>query len=442
MQFKHWFIKLIAISISTLWSLIALAAPPFEAPPGLAVAAAAQEKHNDSLMQTSGVVGHGLSVDESGAGVIVVFTDTPTPKGIPKWLDGVTVKEVYTGRFYSFAPPTCGGPPSQRPPECFSDPEPDPDPVDPTARFDRPVPIGVSTGHPAITAGTIGARVTDGTNVFALSNNHVFANSNDTSIPENMLQPGPYDGGVENGDTFATLTDYEPILFGGAENTMDAAVALTSTGELGTSTPEGGYGIPNSQTVNATLNQSVKKYGRTTGFTQGIVAAINVTVDVCYEGSTTCTKLARFVGQISISDGSFSSGGDSGSLIVTSEGNNPVGLLFAGSSTRTIASPIDPVLARFNVTIDSEAPPPPPPSGDISLTTSGYKVKGLQKANLEWSGSAATDVDIYRDGSVVATVGNTGFYTDNINNKGGGSYNHKVCEKDTNVCSNTTTTNF
>jgi len=34
----------------------------------------------------------------------------------------------------------------------------------------RPVPIGVSTGHPDITAGTIGARVTDGVNVYALSN--------------------------------------------------------------------------------------------------------------------------------------------------------------------------------------------------------------------------------------------------------------------------------
>ncbi len=50
--------------------------------------------------------------------------------------------------------------------------------LDPTSRFNRPVPIGVSTGHPAITAGTIGARVTDGVNVYALSNNHVYADEN------------------------------------------------------------------------------------------------------------------------------------------------------------------------------------------------------------------------------------------------------------------------
>ncbi|AIW15739.1 hypothetical protein VITU102760_00925 [Vibrio tubiashii] len=445
MLFKHWLISLVSLLTSALWSITTLASPPFDVPPGLAVAAAAQAKHSQELLQTTGVVGHGLAVDENGQGIIVVFTDDPKPKGTPKWLDGVAVKEVYTGRFYSLAPPKCGGPPSQRPPECFSDPDPDPepDPVDPTARFERPVPIGVSTGHPAITAGTIGARVTNGTNVFALSNNHVFANSNDTNVPENMLQPGPFDGGTEQNDTFASLTDYEPILFDGSANIMDAAVALTSTGELTTSTPADGYGTPDSTVNEAVIGMSVKKYGRTTGFTQGTVDAINASVNVCYEGSSTCTKLALFVGQIVVTPGTFSAGGDSGSLIVSSNGNNPVGLLFAGSSSHTIASPIEPVLVRFGVSIDSDAPPPPPPpSGDFSLTASGYKVKGFHKVNLEWSGSEASNVDVYRDGSVVDTVSNSGFYTDHINNKGGASYSHKLCEAGTSSCSNTVVTNF
>jgi hypothetical protein len=88
--------------------------------------------------------------------------------------------------------------------------------------------------------------------------------------------------------------------------------------------------------------------------TQGTVEELNVTVDVCYEtlGFFRCKKLARFVDQIAISPGSFSAGGDSGSLIVTQEGNKPVGLLFAGSSIRTFANLIGPVLTRFNVTID------------------------------------------------------------------------------------------
>src|SRR3989449_6965451 len=47
---------------------------------------------------------------------------------------------------------------------------------------------------------------------------------------------------------------------------------------------------------------------------------------------------------------SFSGGGDSGSLIVTDDQNrSPVGLLFAGSSTQTIANRIDLVLNNFGV---------------------------------------------------------------------------------------------
>jgi hypothetical protein len=57
-----------------------------------------------------------------------------------------------------------------------------------------------------------------------------------------------------------------------------------------------------------------------------------------------------------ISGNGFSAGGDSGSLIV-SDGllladKRPVGLLFAGTGSSTLANPIDLVLDRFNVKID------------------------------------------------------------------------------------------
>jgi hypothetical protein len=87
----------------------------------------------------------------------------------------------------------------------------------------------------------------------------------------------------------------------------------------------------------------VKKSGRTTGLTTGTITAVNVTVDVTY--STQCgigSQKARFVNQIAIGPGGFSAGGDSGSLIVEDVATCPraVGLLFAGSSTITIANPI------------------------------------------------------------------------------------------------------
>jgi hypothetical protein len=158
-------------------------------------------------------------------------------------------------------------------------------------------------------------------------------------------------------DDIGTLFDYETIDFAGGGNTIDAAIALTSTALLNNSTPSGGYGTPKSQTATATLNMKVKKYGRTTGFTKGIVAGINATVNVSYGAA----GVALFVDQIIITPGSFSAGGDSGSLIVVdgkgktkNDNNKPVGLLFAGSSTYTIANPIGPVLTRFGVTVDGD----------------------------------------------------------------------------------------
>ena len=95
-------------------------------------------------------------------------------------------------------------------------------------------------------------------------------------------------------------------------------------------------------------------------------------MNVCYDGrGRVCFKSARFVDQIAIEDGDFSKGGDSGSLIVTNDednNNNPVGLLFAGSSTRTFANRIDLVLARFNVTIDDAAPAPVADVTDVAVT--------------------------------------------------------------------------
>ncbi|MCH8338373.1 MAG: S8 family serine peptidase [Chloroflexi bacterium] len=80
--------------------------------------------------------------------------------------------------------------------------------------------------------------------------------------------------------------------------------------------------------------------------------------------------------------------------------------------------------------------------GGITLTATGYKVKGLQKADLKWSEATSTDVDVYRDGVIVATTANDGSHTDNIDQRGGGSYTYKVCEAGTTTCSNEATVTF
>jgi chitodextrinase len=79
----------------------------------------------------------------------------------------------------------------------------------------------------------------------------------------------------------------------------------------------------------------------------------------------------------------------------------------------------------------------------IGLTAHGYKVKGLQKVNLSWSGPGGASFDIYRNGSRLPASPVQGtFYTDNIDRKGSGSYRYKVCEAGTSTCSDQATVTF
>jgi hypothetical protein len=79
---------------------------------------------------------------------------------------------------------------------------------------------------------------------------------------------------------------------------------------------------------------------------------------------------------------------------------------------------------------------------NFSLSAIGYKVKGLQKADLTWSGTTSANVDVYRNDTLIVTTANDGFHTDNINAKGGGSYTYKVCEAETETCSNNVVVSF
>ncbi len=322
----------------------ALGAPDGD-PPGLARALAVQEAHTDALLARAGVVGTAVGASEDGrSAAVLVLVEHGGVAGIPPSLDGVPARVVVTGRLealYRLA--------GQEGAAATTEPA-----LTTTSRWPRPVPIGVSTGHPSITAGTIGARVTkaDGS-VYALSNNHVYANENRASAGDAVIQPGRYDGGTSPADDMGTLAAFVPIVFStAASNTVDAAIALSSTSSLGRSTPPGGYGTPKAAMVAPGINMAVQKYGRTTGLTKGKIIGINATVNIGYDSG-----VARFVQQIIVQPGAFSRGGDSGSLIVARGGVNdrrPVGLLYAGSATVTIANPISAVLSALGVTIDGE----------------------------------------------------------------------------------------
>lgn len=376
----------------------------FDQHPGISAAIQAQERSTRGLMARDGILGTGIGMDADGNPQIVVYAMTPAAAAranLPDQIDNVRVAVRVTGMFVAN------------------------DPNDPQTR-ERPAPTGFSIGHPDITAGTFGARVTDGTNVYALSNNHVLANSNDASIGDNILQPGPTDGGTDPEDAIGTLADFEPIDFDN-DNIMDAAIAVSSTSNIGFATPS--YGAPGTTVENAQVGMAVQKYGRTTEDTFGEVAEVNVTVSVCYvpRGFFSCASAATFVDQFTITPGDFSAGGDSGSLIVTDDNSaNPVGLLFAGSTERTIANPIGPVLKRFGVSIDDSddggetenSPPTATFTPDCTELSCNFNGSGSSDsdgsiASYDWNfgdgstGSGETTSHIYGDDgtySVTLTV--------------------------------------
>jgi len=165
---------------------------------------------------------------------------------------------------------------------------------------------------------------------YALSNNHVLANSNDARVGDPILQPGPYDGGTYPRDLIARLSRYVPIRFGGPANYVDAAIAEGQFYQLDREIYWIGYvkgvGV-------AKVGLIVQKTGRTTNYSTGRVLAVNATVNVNYGGG----RVAKMVRQIVTTN--MSAGGDSGSLLCNMS-ENAVGLLFAGSSTVTVHNDI------------------------------------------------------------------------------------------------------
>lgn len=82
------------------------------------------------------------------------------------------------------------------------------------------------------------------------------------------------------------------------------------------------------------------------------------------------------------------------------------------------------------------------PGGDFTLSASGYKSKGVKKVDLSFSGAAGSNVDVYRNGSMIVTTSASSTYTDSINTKGGGSYTYKACDESTSTCTGEQTVNF
>ena len=233
----------------------------------------------------------------------------------------------------------------------------------------RPALGGISVGHHKVSAGTLGTIYHDGSKKMMLSNNHVFANSNNASKGDIILQPGLYDGGNPITDKIGKLETFEPIYFDGDDapdkdkgcfiarifstvvnffikligsRTRIKPERINSLNVKGNNIVDVAIAKPDDQndvdvgqyligrvegTNDSHLGMEIQKIGRTTGFTIGSVLLIDMTVKVDFGSS----GVATFTDQVGIT-ANMVAGGDSGSLVLDMK-RNAVGLVFAGSNT-------------------------------------------------------------------------------------------------------------
>ena len=215
--------------------------------------------------------------------------------------------------------------------------------------------LGDSIGTQSANVGTIGCLVSDGTSQFVLSNNHVLADLNQGVVDDPIFMPSLFENGAA--PAVAQLVAYPKVLFQGADNQYDAAMAKLNDGVVIDPTLPGGANLAPSVAPVA-KSMAVSKVGAPTQQTTGTIDGVNENIDVMYFNDP--ARTAHFVGQIAIlgDNPPFSADGDSGSLVWTSTGRQPVGLLLGGTQTvpgrslpHSFASPLQPILDRLKVTV-------------------------------------------------------------------------------------------
>ena len=309
------------------------------------------KESKDILLAIPGVVGvgHGFK-EKAGANTrqeaIVVLVKKKLPAAqlpeahlIPANVDDLPTDVIEIGEFTAYRPQSM----SVAVAEIGHEYSPE---IERTARV-RPAMPGLSIGHYAVTAGTLGAIVYDRKTAqpLILSNNHILANSSSgrdgrARIGDPILQPGPADGGFASNNVIAKLSKYVTLDQYPLPNTMDCALAKPLKNNL--ISPEI---LDIGQVKGSTdpvLGLNVKKSGRTTRVTTGQIRAIDVTADINYGAG----RVLRFDDQILTTK--MSEGGDSGSLVLDAN-NLAVGLLFAGSAEGTLVNPIKPILDLLKV---------------------------------------------------------------------------------------------
>lgn len=226
----------------------------------------------------------------------------------------------------------------------------------------RPAMPGCGVSHPDVSVGTFGCLVRkrgEDQGLYILSNSHVLADEGVAHVGDDIVQPGILDGGTLPADVIGSLTEFVPFIFtaNGFPNLMDAAIArvrrrpsVTDLIRILGYAPRG---------VGRVLRRGmpVKKVGRTTDFTTGIVNDVHFRFSLDYKLPGHRSQFYgraghRNSGRVGFRDQvlctRYTAGGDSGSAVLNRYGR-VIGLHFAGSPSTSIFSPIRTVFRRLRL---------------------------------------------------------------------------------------------
>jgi hypothetical protein len=209
-------------------------------------------------------------------------------------------------------------------------------------------------------SGTIGyfctrrARLRRRKEIHLLSNSHVFADLRKSAVDENdlIMQPSPGEPGSNR--PIGTLVNFSQLKFDDiqAPNRVDAAIArLWETHHHQPLIPLIGALKGHVEKRDVDIGEAVRKFGRTTGYTEGKIFSICLDIWIRYDRTG---QSAFFQDQFLCEPASpqftkFVAKGDSGSLLVDAK-QHAVGLIFAGTSEVPASTP---AAAKFK-------PPDPP----------------------------------------------------------------------------------
>jgi hypothetical protein len=208
-------------------------------------------------------------------------------------------------------------------------------------------PPDVEQAGDYVFVGTLGALVKDDAtgSQMMLSNFHVMCVDSKWKKGDTICQPSRVDAGTSPADIVGSL---DRASLGGE---VDCAVASLSSRKTACEIVD--IGKVAGKAV-AAAGMAVRKRGRTSGLTHGVVDSVDLTIKLDYGDGLGEVTLTHQIG-IDVNEAQnaiFGDHGDSGSVVVNSK-NEIVGLYFAGSDDgkHGIANPIDSVLAALKVSI-------------------------------------------------------------------------------------------